>query len=107
MKKSYRTLVAGLALLAAGGSAITLSLPASAAEVVVVDALSAPPPVRYEAVPAARVGYVWDHGHWRWQRGHYVWVPGHWQAERVGYHWVPGHWVAHGPNWRWVQGHWA
>ena len=62
---------------------------------------------RVEVVPAPRVGYVWDKGHWRWDHGRYVWVAGHWQAERVGYHWVPGHWVAHGPNWRWVPGHWA
>ena len=63
-------------------------------------ARSAPPPTRYEAMPAPRAGYAWDHGR-------YVWVPGHWQPERVGYHWVPGHWVAHGPNYHWVEGHWA
>ncbi len=68
------------------------------AEEVVVIAPSAPPAVRYEAVPAPRVGYVWDHGHWRWDHGRYVWAAGHWQAERVGYHWVPGHWVARGAN---------
>jgi hypothetical protein len=72
-----------------------------------VIAPSAPPPVRYEAMPAPRHGFVWDQGHWRWDHGRYVWVPGHWQRERVGYHWVPGHWVAHGPNYHWVEGHWA
>ncbi|MBU9572272.1 YXWGXW repeat-containing protein [Burkholderia multivorans] len=78
-----------------------------AAEEVVVVAPSAPPPVRYEVVPAARVGYVWERGHWRWEHGRYVWIGGHWEAERVGMHWVPGHWDRRGPNWFWTRGHWA
>nr|WP_242468319.1 YXWGXW repeat-containing protein [Burkholderia plantarii] len=91
--------------LATVGTAVA-PLAASAEEVVIV-APSAPPAPRYEVVPAARVGYVWDRGHWDWRRGHYVWVAGHWQAERVGLHWVPGHWAPRGPNWVWVRGHWA
>jgi hypothetical protein len=103
MNKTFRLLLANTVLIAAGVAAVA----SASAEEVVVIAPSAPPPVRYEAVPAARVGYVWDHGHWRWDHGRYVWAAGHWQAERVGYHWVPGHWVSHGPNYHWVQGHWA
>jgi hypothetical protein len=103
MNKTFRLLFAQAVLIAAGASVIGS---ASAAEVVVM-AQSAPPPSRYEAMPAPRAGFVWDHGHWRWDHGRYVWVPGHWQHERVGYHWVPGHWVAHGPNYHWVDGHWA
>ena len=30
---------------------------------------SAPPAERYEAVPRARVGYVWVRGAWQWQGG--------------------------------------
>jgi len=104
MKTTTRLLLAQLVLTCAGAFAV--SAPASAAEVVLV-APSAPPPVRYEAVPAPRTGYVWDRGHWRWDRGRYVWVPGHWQRVRVGYAWRPGHWARRGPNWVWVPGHWA
>ncbi|AIP62691.2 YXWGXW repeat-containing protein [Burkholderia thailandensis] len=74
---------------------------------VVVVAPSAPPPVRYEVVPEARAGYVWDRGHWRWEHGRYVWIAGHWEVERVGMHWAPGHWSQRGPGWVWVRGHWA
>ncbi|WP_206951548.1 YXWGXW repeat-containing protein [Trinickia acidisoli] len=103
MKMSTRLLIAQLALAAAGTFAVAAS--ASAQEVIV--APNAPPPVRYEAVPAPRTGYVWDRGHWRWQGGQYAWVPGHWERVHVGYHWVTGHWARRGPNWVWVQGRWA
>ncbi|WP_027817435.1 YXWGXW repeat-containing protein [Paraburkholderia bannensis] len=104
MNNSIRLLIAKAAVVAAGTCAV--AAPAFA-EIVVVEP-SAPPPVeRVEVVPAPRVGYAWDKGHWRWDHGRYVWIAGHWQAERVGYHWVPGHWIAHGPNWHWVEGHWA
>ena len=101
-KSSLRLMLAQAALVAAGAFAV-----ASVSAQVVVIAPSAPPPARYEAVPPARAGYVWDHGHWRWDHGRYVWNPGHWEMERVGHHWVPGHWVEHGPQWRWVPAHWA
>ena len=104
MKTSTRLLLAQLVLTCAGAFGAAAS--ASAAEVVLVTPI-APPPVRYEAVPAPRTGYVWDRGHWRWAHGGYVWVPGHWQRVRMGYHWRPGHWARRGPNWVWVQGHWA
>src|SRR6185437_10788137 len=44
----------------------------------------APPAPRYEAVPAARHGYVWAPGYWNWRHGHYVWVRGHWEASIAG-----------------------
>lgn len=103
MNNTIRLFVAKAAIVVAGACAVA----APALADVIVIAPSAPPPERVEVVPPARVGYVWDKGHWRWDHGHYVWIGGHWQAERVGYHWVPGHWVAHGPNWRWIEGHWA
>ncbi|MGF6264964.1 hypothetical protein OKW49_005892 [Paraburkholderia youngii] len=61
MNRSFRLLLANTVLIAAGAAAMAS---ASAAEVVIV-APSAPPVERFEAVPAPRVGYVWDHGHWR------------------------------------------
>ncbi len=104
MNQSLRMLIAKAAIVTAGTCALVASV--SAAEVVIV-APGAPPAARYEAVPAARDGYVWDRGHWKWEHGQYAWAPGHWQPVRVGYHWVPGHWVARGPNSHWVEGHWA
>jgi len=74
---------------------------------VVVFAPSAPPPVRVEAAPLPRAGYIWDGGHWRWEHGRYIWRPGHWEVIHVGHHWVPGHWVASRGAWRWMVGHWA
>jgi hypothetical protein len=98
-----RLLLVQAAIVAAGAMAVASTVSAQ----VVIVAPSAPPAVRYEAIPPARVGYVWDRGHWRWDHGRYVWNPGHWRRERAGYHWVPGHWVARGGAWRWVPGHWA
>ena len=77
MKSSLRHWIACAAVVAAGAASVAT---ASAAEIVVV-APNAPPPERVEVVPAARVGYVWDKGHWRWEHGQYAWVPGHWQVE--------------------------
>ncbi len=102
MKISLRVLLAQTAIVAAGAMAV-----ASASAQVVIVAPSAPPAVRYEPVPPARVGYVWDRGHWRWDHGQYVWAPGHWQVERVGHRWTEGHWAAREGAWRWVPGHWA
>lgn len=67
----------------------------------------APPPPRTEVVPPARMGYVWNPGHWRWVRGRYVWVGGNWQRARTGHNWVPGRWVRHGRSWQWAPAHWA
>jgi hypothetical protein len=106
MTISLRRVAAPLIVALAGAWVAAAPLASQAAEVLIV-APSAPPPVRYEVVPGPRVGYVWDRGHWSWERGHYVWVAGHWQAERVGLHWVAGHWAPRGPNWVYVKGHWA
>jgi hypothetical protein len=67
----------------------------------------APPAARVEVVPAARVGYVWAPGYWRWNVHRYFWVPGYWVPARHGYRWVPSHWVAYGPRWRYVPGYWG
>lgn len=102
MKPTLRHLIACAAFVAAGAASIATA----SAEVVIV-ARTAPPAERVEVVPAARAGYVWDKGHWRFDHGRYDWVPGHWQVERVGMHWVPGHWDGHHDRWVWVEGHWA
>jgi hypothetical protein len=71
-----------------------------------VDITVAPPPDRVEQVPAARHGYVWAPGYWRWDHGHHVWVRGHWVHERPGHHWVGHHWIHEGDRWRFEEGHW-
>jgi hypothetical protein len=91
-----------IAVLAAAAMAATST---HAQEILV--APTAPPATIYEAVPQARVGYVWDPGHWSWTQERYIWNPGHWQAERMGYHWKQGRWAARHGTWRWVPGHWA
>jgi WXXGXW repeat (2 copies) len=67
----------------------------------------APPPVRVEAVPVPRVGYVWAPGYWRWNGSTHVWVSGYWLHARPGYHWVAPRWSAYGPRWRYAPGYWA
>jgi hypothetical protein len=96
--KPLRALVSATVLALASVSAFSQAI---------IVAPHAPPPPRFEVVPAPRAGFAWDPGHWHWAHGDYVWRPGHWQVVRTGYHWMPGHWIARGPNWRWVPGHWA
>lgn len=83
-------------------AALFAAVPASATVWVSVG----PPPVRYEVVPAPRVGWVWAPGYWGWRHGHHVWVRGHWVRERVGYVYAGPHWVAVGPRWVFVPGRW-
>src|SRR4051812_22734086 len=46
---------------------------------------NAPPPLRYEVVPAPRWGYEWAPGYWNWNGRDHVWSPGHWEQARPGY----------------------
>lgn len=101
MNRSHKALLLGLCI-AAGA----ITAPALTFAGVVVDIDVAPPPVRVETVPPARVGYVWAPGFWEWRGGQHVWVGGHWIAERRGYHWVPDAWEQRGPHWHHVRGHW-
>ena len=66
----------------------------------------APPPVRYEAMPAARRGYAWVPGHWE-PRGHrHVWVQGQWMRARTGYVYHQPRWQQRGNQWYWSGGRW-
>jgi len=82
-------------------SAMTISI--ALAQPIII----APPAPRYEVVPAARPGYAWDRGHWRWDHGRYVWFAGRWQPLRAGHHWREGRWDHRGRHWHWVGGGWA
>jgi len=66
-----------------------------------------PPPLRYEALPPSRGGYVWAPGYWAWDGYRYVWLEGRWLAQRPGYFYEPGrweqrheHWIYRGEAWR-------
>jgi hypothetical protein len=93
-----------LASLAAASAFAAIPLPASAAVGVYVDV--APPPPRYEVVPAPRRGFVWDPGYWEWRHGRYIWARGHWVRERHGMYWHPSHWVERDGRWVLERGGW-
>jgi WXXGXW repeat (2 copies) len=101
MKASYKALFLGLCLVS--GAMVT---PTIASAGVVVDIDVAPPPVRVEAVPEPRAGYVWAPGYWEWSGHEHVWRSGRWLHERRDQHWVPDHWVQAGPHWHHERGHW-
>jgi hypothetical protein len=80
------------------------SVPAVAAVGIYLDV--APPPPRYEVVPAPRSGYVWAPGVWEWRNGHHVWVRGHWVRERHGMYWHPDRWEQVDGRWLFKRGAW-
>lgn len=67
----------------------------------------APPPLRYERMPRARAGYIWDAGHWEWRGQRHAWVPGLWIAERPGYIYSHSNWTQRDGHWYMEQSHWA
>ena len=73
------------------------AMPAAARTDIVVNV--APPPLRYEVVPAPRVGYVWVPGYWDWRRHRHLWVAGHWTRHRHGYVYAPAAWVERDNRW--------
>lgn len=77
----------------AAASLAALSVPASARTNVDFFVNVGPPPLRYEVVPAPRVGYVWAPGFWDWRYGRYVWIRGHFVHHRPGYLYEPVRWV--------------
>jgi hypothetical protein len=85
---------------------VSLPLPSIAATSVNIDVHIAPPPPRYEAVPAARAGYVWSPGHWQWRGGRHVWVPGHWERVRAGYVYRTPRWAERGGRWYYEAPRW-
>ena len=92
-----RKLIIGSLVAAALGGA---SLAANArSNVDVYVSFGAPPPLRYEVVPAPRVGWVWAPGYWDWRHSRYHWVRGHWVRERPGYYYAPARWVERGGRW--------
>jgi hypothetical protein len=83
----------------------SVAMPASAQINISIGA--APPPVRYEAVPAPRSGYVWAPGYWRWQDPRHVWTNGRWIEARPGHYWVADRWEPKDGHHHYKAGHWA
>ena len=67
---------------------------------------NAPPPPRYERVPAPRRGMVWSQGYWE-MRGHrHVWIPGTWMRVRPGYSYHQPGWQQRNNQWYFNKGSW-
>jgi hypothetical protein len=98
---SIRTAVLCIALGISANTVPALSFAASYVEVEV-----APPALREEVIPEARVGYVWAPGYWEWRRHEHIWVTGHYIRARHGHHWVSAHWNHEGERYRFEVGHW-
>jgi hypothetical protein len=67
----------------------------------------APPKPRYERIPNARDGYVWQQGYWDWRRNRHQWVSGVWVAERPGYNYTQPNWVQRDGRWFFEQSSWT
>ena len=67
---------------------------------------SAPPPARYEAIPAPRSGYVWSSGYWNAKGHNHVWQAGHWERQRPGYQLAQPTWTQHDNRWQLERAHW-
>jgi hypothetical protein len=66
----------------------------------------APPPPRYEVVPAPRVGFVWVPGFWDWRYNRRHWVPGHYVRHRPGYYYHPASWAYRGDRYYFSRAGW-
>ena len=90
------------ALIAVG----TAATPAVAEVNISIDVGMAPPPQRYEAVPAPRSGYAWAPGYWQWEEQRHVWAPGRWIEARPGSYWVADRWEPRDGRHHYDPGHW-
>jgi len=66
----------------------------------------APPPPRFERIPAPRPGYVWGPGYWEWRGNRHEWVAGSWIAERPGFIYSAPHWTQRDGHWYREEAHW-
>lgn len=98
-----RKLILGSLIAAIIGSA---SLPSAARTNVDFYLNVAPPPLRYEVVPAPRVGRVWVPGFWDWRYNRHYWVPGHYVRHRPGYYYQPARWAYRGDRYHYSRPGW-
>lgn len=80
------------------------SLPAFAESRVIVRI--GPPALQIEEAPAARAGYLWAPGYWRWQNRQHVWARGHWERERRGQRYESPRWEQRGERYHFAPGRW-
>jgi hypothetical protein len=99
-------MISKLASVAALAIATTFSS-ASLAIPISVDINVAPPPPRFEVVPAARPGYLWAPGYWDWRHGRHYWVAGTWARQRPGYIYSQPAWEQRNGRWHFNRGNWA
>lgn len=97
-----RILIAAAALVLGAAA-----LPAQASDIdfqIVIG--NAPPPPRYEVVPAPRAKRIWVPGHWAWTGRRHVWIDGHWVRARSGYAYRQPQWRRGPHGWRYERGGW-
>ncbi len=97
-----KLLVAGMCVSSLAGFAV----PVVAEAAVDIYFNVAPPPNRYEAVPAQRRGYVWVPGYWNARGQRHVWQAGHWEKARGGYNYAQPNWVQRDNRWQFDRGGW-
>jgi hypothetical protein len=102
MKRILITVVA--AIISTAAFAPVAQAQHSRTEVIVVQ--KSPPPLRREAVPAARRGHEWIPGYWNWNGRRYTWVKGHYEKVRRGYVYARPEWRQADKGWTMERGGW-
>lgn len=93
-------------LLLAVSSSALLPFTASAQVNININLGEAPPPLRFESIPASRDGYLWAPGYWNWDGSRHVWSAGHWERVRRDEDYVRPEWRQENGKWHLVQGGW-
>ena len=100
--KFRKSLLVALCAASLGG----VSAPMTASAEVAIYFNVAPPPARYEVIPAPRHGYLWAPGYWNAKRDRHVWQAGHWERDRKGYYYNQPNWTQRDNRWQLERGHW-
>lgn len=95
-----------LLVVACAASLGGIAVPMTASAEVAIYFNTAPPQVRYEAIPAARHGHVWSPGYWNAKNKKHVWQAGHWERERKGYYFTQPAWTQRDNRWQLERGRW-
>ncbi|NGZ83556.1 YXWGXW repeat-containing protein [Duganella aceris] len=106
IKRTHTLYAAAMLALSAAAFAPAIASAQVGVSVVIRDA---PPPPRYERVPAPRHGYVWAPGYWDWRGNRHHWIGGTWVTARPGYVYMQPRWEQRDGRWyrqeaRWDRG---
>lgn len=107
MKGSMNSLMFAAALTVVGAAGALYTAPAEARVSVSIYAPIAPPPLREERMPRARVGFVRAPGYWAYGHNRYNWRRSHWVRERHGYNYSAPRWEQDGNRWRYHGEQWG